>query len=184
MNNLFYVTYTGVQVYPNNLTTLDICLEDIAHHLTKIQRFGGALPLNKSYSVAQHSILMAITALERYGEETARACLLHDASEAYLGDVVSPLKAALPDYQEIEDEVQNLIYTKYNIFSITGANVKRLDTAILLDEAREFVPLQYDLFCNIYSNTVPLGIKIDGNLNPHKVKEKFLSMCHELNIRD
>ncbi len=186
MSSLFYVTYTGVKVYPDDLYSLDITLEDIAHHLTKIQRFGGALSLDKSYSVAQHSILMALVALDWYNVDVARACLLHDATEAYLGDVVSPLKTVLDSYQELETKLHNLISEKYNINQEQAVKilVKELDTRILLDEARELVPMQYPVFCELYDKIKPLNIVIDGDLNPHKVKEKFLRLCKELNIED
>jgi hypothetical protein len=67
---------------------------DIAHHLSQINRFTGAT--RRSYSVAEHSILCASLAF-RYGQPISVqfACLLHDAHEAYLSDMATPIKVAL-----------------------------------------------------------------------------------------
>lgn len=128
----FYVTYSGYQVHPDNLDSTYIDIQDIAHHLTKIQRFGGALPLDKNYSVAEHLILLAQHARMYYTAEVASLCLLHDAAEAYLGDVVTALKEQLPDYKELEDQMEEKIYKTYNVNTRHIRIVKWLDSRILL----------------------------------------------------
>lgn len=75
----------------------DVCIADIAAHLAKQCRFAGAS--NLFYSVAQHSVLVS----EMFGDPLeALYALLHDAHEAYLGDIISPVKAALfaPDQRD------------------------------------------------------------------------------------
>jgi hypothetical protein len=186
MNNQFFITHSGVRVYPDDLSRLKVNLDDIAHHLTKIQRFGGALEFDQSYSVAQHSIIMATYAHDRVSKEVARACLLHDATEAYIGDVVSPLKAELKDYQLLETELCANIYSKYGILTDieTTEAVKMIDKQILLDEVRCLVPHQIELFQSIYANIVPLGVEIDATLTPYEVKAAFLQLAEYFNIRD
>lgn len=68
------------------------CIKDIAHHLSLLCRFGGAT--FRHYSVAEHSLLVA-TILRLRGESPAvqLAGLLHDAHEAYMGDLATPIKA-------------------------------------------------------------------------------------------
>lgn len=182
----FFITHGGVRVNPSELFKLEVNLDDIAHHLTKVQRFGGALEFDQNYSVAQHSIMMAMYARDFVNVQTARACLLHDATEAYIGDVVSPLKAELKDYQLLESELCANIYSKYNIANDvdTTEAVKMLDKRILLDEVKSFMPQNVELFQGIYPTLVPLGLKIDGALSLYEVKEAFLILAEYLNIRD
>lgn len=72
----------------------DIVLGDIAHALAMSCRFGGHCSMH--YSVAEHSVAVADWLRDRgHGEDVQRAGLLHDAAEAYIGDVISPMKRAL-----------------------------------------------------------------------------------------
>jgi hypothetical protein len=79
-------TYTGKRVDPMHLDVEDICIEDIAHHLSLINRFTGATDMG--YSVAQHSLVVCASA----PEHVKLPALLHDAPEAYMGDMSHPMK--------------------------------------------------------------------------------------------
>jgi hypothetical protein len=82
---------------------------DIANALGKICRFGGQI--SHYYSVAQHSVLVEHLA----PLELKRAALLHDAAEAYLGDVITPLKKLLGNtYAWLEQEFEEAIFTQFN----------------------------------------------------------------------
>ena len=95
-------TYTGRKVDPVNPAAEDILLEDIAHALSLNCRGNGQV--THFYSVAQHCINAAKEAIARgYSDKVVLACLLHDASEAYLTDLIRPVKIYMPKYQEIED---------------------------------------------------------------------------------
>ena len=89
-----------------------IDIEDIAHALSMLCRANGHFPT--FYSVGQHCINCAREAKARnYTLRVQLACLLHDASEAYLSDVTRPVKAELPRYKEIEEPLQETIWNKW-----------------------------------------------------------------------
>lgn len=103
-------TYTGKTVDLLNPNPDDLCIEDIAHHLSLMNRFYGST--RRPYSVAAHSIYMAQHLVV---PELAWQALMHDADEAYLGDVVKPLKQALPEYIEIESNFWAVLAEKFNL---------------------------------------------------------------------
>ena len=117
-----------------------IDIEDIAHALSMLCRANGHF--KSFYSVAQHSINCMKEAKARgYTERIQLACLLHDASEAYLSDVTRPVKAELPRYKEIEAPLQELIWSKWLSETLTTqemVQVFQIDDAIL---AHEFLNL-------------------------------------------
>jgi hypothetical protein len=85
---------SGIDVFLEAPTLEMINPRDIAHHLALINRFNGAT--ETPYSVAQHSVLVADLLFAK--KQPAHVCLwglLHDAHEAYLGDVTTPVKAAV-----------------------------------------------------------------------------------------
>ncbi len=105
-------TFSGQDFDPINIDHGKILIEDIAHALSLLCRGNGHL--KHFYSVAQHSVNCCIEAQARgYSAKVQLICLLHDASEAYLGDVTRPLKTHLAKYLEIEESLQNAIYQKF-----------------------------------------------------------------------
>ena len=107
-------TYTGKQINPLAITQEDIEIKDIAHALSLLCRGGGHLKY--FYSVAQHSLNCAHEAKARgYSNQVTLACLLHDASEAYISDIIRPVKAYLPQYIEIESNIMDAIFQKYGL---------------------------------------------------------------------
>lgn len=184
----YYISYNARRIDISNITEDDICLQDIAHHLTKICRYGGALGLNQHYSVAQHSILLAEYAKKvGYDIDVQRAMLLHDATEAYLGDIISGLKHLLPDYKKIEKNLHEMICKKYNIDSKGGLMnfvIKTLDSSIVLDEALAFMPQHYQHFKEQLKMFTPLGVKPKNETDLTKTRDKFLALCNKLDIKD
>lgn len=103
-----------------------ISIMDIASSLSKICRFGGNI--NTFYTVAQHSCLVAWLAPEKL----KLTAILHDASEAYCGDVIRPLKLLLgTKYTNIEEEWQKAIFSNYNLDYDTIHLIKQYDDQAL-----------------------------------------------------
>jgi len=105
-------TYTKKMFDPVHPDREKIDIVDIAHALSMLCRANGHFPT--FYSVGQHCLNCAGEAIARgYSRRVQLACLLHDASEAYLSDVTRPVKAELPRYLEIEAPLQQAIWDQY-----------------------------------------------------------------------
>lgn len=116
-----------------------ISMEDIGWALSNTCRFNGQC--NRFYSVARHSLNLARYAhVKQMPLEIVRQCFLHDASEAYTGDIVTPLKSLLSDFKKIEDNIQSTIYSKYGLPERTFQEVKNLDLRIMLSEKQYLLP--------------------------------------------
>ena len=114
--------FTGTKINIKHPTVHMIKIDDIAHALSQICRFGGHT--KRLYTVAQHSVLVAELApphLKRYA-------LLHDATEAYLGDVIKPLKVILgEDYKQLEIRFHDVICDKFKLDPLQEFEVKQYD---------------------------------------------------------
>ena len=105
-------TYTGIMFDPLNPKPELMDIRDIAHALSMLCRANGHF--RSFYSVGQHSVNCAREAAARgYSRRVQLACLLHDASEAYLSDVTRPVKQELPKYLEIEEPLQEMVWHKF-----------------------------------------------------------------------
>jgi 5'-deoxynucleotidase YfbR-like HD superfamily hydrolase len=186
-----YIAMTNSGILFDYLDTkLDmISLEDIAHSLTKICRYGGALPLRTHYSVAQHCLeLVAFADSKHMHIDVKLALLFHDASEAYLGDIPSGLKGLLPDYKKLESRVQTIICTKFDIPSSPKIRsiVHEFDKNIILDETKGIWGERYSEFelvaLRLNKDIRPLGVEI--SVRPlgamQRVKTKWLSTATKL----
>ena len=124
-------THSGKIVDLSRFSEEDICEEDICHALAHIVRFTGHI--KASYSVAQHSLMVSDLCPDEY----RLWGLLHDASEAYLGDVSTPLKSLLPEYAEIEGRVQRIIAGRFGLPWPIPKEVKVADREALMVEKRD-----------------------------------------------
>lgn len=111
---------------------------DIAGALSKICRFGGQVP--KFYSVAEHCCHCAQQAdTDRASVRVQRIALMHDAAEAFIGDVVKPFKVMLaPQYDATERAIEYVIFHRFGL--LTGPDdweqAKRIDREMLIAERR------------------------------------------------
>lgn len=110
---------------------------DIAGALSKICRYGGHSPW---YSVAEHLVHCYRQAVaDGLSVSAIRAVLMHDATEAFFGDVVKPLKNMLPEYDRIEAAVERAIGLKFGIdFQREAVHVRKIDRELLIAEKRFF----------------------------------------------
>lgn len=131
------VTYTGKVFDFMDPRPEAICIEDIAHSLSHICRYGGHTP--EHYSVAQHSCMVA-NLLVPHGPDYALAGLLHDAHEAYIGDIVTPLKRLLPEIEDMEDAIDGAIQLALGVeellVDVDWSIVKEADKAAYVRERR------------------------------------------------
>ena len=145
-------TYSGRKFDPMKITPDDVYLEDISHALSLVCRGGGQIQW--FYSVGQHSINCAREALARgWSDRMALACLLHDASECYISDVIRPVKVHLQNYLEIESMIMDAIWAKFQLADLSdeeNRKWKQIDNEILElelktlmkgEKDREIIPL-------------------------------------------
>lgn len=130
-------TYTGHWIRPLDPDPSDIRIEDITHSLAMSTRFTGHV--RQFYSTAQHSYLVSLDV----PEEFALCGLLHDASEAYLSDIASPVKrqAGFGDtYKEAEEVLEAAIAEHFNLPFPFPPEIKAADQRLLRAEQRDLMP--------------------------------------------
>lgn len=120
-------------------TAADIDIEDIAHALSMLCRFGGHSRC--FYSVAQHCVLCATIGLEGFNAPlpVLQQLLLHDAAEAYVGDVVRPLNVQLADFARVENRVWRAITQRFGVSTALDPLVKHINNIALLTERNALI---------------------------------------------
>ncbi len=175
-------TYTGKKFSFIDPQPEDICIEDIAHHLSLICRFNGACRVH--YSVAQHSVLVA----EMVPDKLIAQALLHDAGEAYYGDITSPFKRVLEavgcdccmeghKFKQILERVDKAIFAKFNIPWPISKEIKRADN-LMFD--LEYYNFMHGDIC------IPKEFAQQGAMVPwasENAEEYFLNHCRKVGIK-
>lgn len=157
--NIFRPTWKMISIY------------DIAHALSMICRFGGHI--KKFYSVAQHSILVSQICPEEY----ALQGLLHDATEAYCGDMIRPIKVLMPNYREMEDGLHRAISKAFDMKYGKKIQkiIKKYDNIMLVTERRDLKHGNGPQWAHIE----PLKEKIRP-WGPNKARREFIERYLEL----
>ncbi|EKN01099.1 YfbR-like 5'-deoxynucleotidase [Acidocella sp. MX-AZ02] len=130
------LTATGVYFSLVRPDPDDIRIEDIAHALANTCRFAGHC--QPFYSVAEHSVRVALCS--RVPSWLKFDALMHDAAEAYLGDIPTPLKRLVPEFREVERRIEDAIEARFGCHQIHHELVKAADLALLATERRDLMP--------------------------------------------
>lgn len=125
-------TLSGKLLNIENPKPNQIVIEDIATGLANHPHFAGQT--NKYFSVAQHSIMVA----DLVPDHLKLAALLHDASEAYYGDLIKPLKVKLPMFRYYEEKLMKAIFQKFEVDYSLIREVKEADLQVQQIEYRSF----------------------------------------------
>jgi hypothetical protein len=149
-----------------------IRIEDIARGLAHTCRFAGQT--RTFYSVAQHSVLVSYLV----APEDAKTALMHDAHEAYIGDMTRPLKNLIPQYQLIEARIEQAVRAVFGLPVITPASVNHADLVALASEQRDLMPRHDDEWACI-ADIEPLPIRLEP-VGAVDAEALFLQRYHEL----
>lgn len=176
------LTYGGKYFDFINPQNNEFHIKDIAHALSNVCRFAGHT--REFYSVAQHSVLVARYVMGRAAPDDiidfGRAAMLHDAAEAYLGDITRPLKQLLPDYKVIEARTEKALLSAFGIPSSPEQHkiVKHADLVLLATEQRDLMPPHSDEW-QLIAGIEPLP-EIINPWYPEKARMEFMKMWDEL----
>ena len=136
------LTYSGQTMDLLNPSVMSVNAMDIAHALANQCRFTGHT--KHFYSVAQHSVLVCRVVKTMTDDPAVHlAAILHDATEAYLADIASPVKPLLTNYAELEQGVWRVICRRYGIPQFADQvppEVKHADLILLATEKRDLMP--------------------------------------------
>lgn len=121
-------TYSGKQIDLLNPDPEQFTLEDIFRALLNVPRFGGHTA--QFYSVAMHSINVA----RLLPKDLQFQGVMHDATEAFIGDMPTPFKKLLPDYKAAEHRLWKAIAMRFNLPEVLDPMVKQADAIALIHE--------------------------------------------------
>lgn len=164
-------TWSGEYIDLMNPRVDNITLCDISTALSRIIRWNGHTNFG-TISVARHSVNVCNTAKTITGDkQTLLFALFHDAAEAYVGDIVSPLKHMISNFERIEANIMACIAEKFGFRDalLTGKSVrhvKQADDMQLLNEARHLISGKY--METLREGERGIGIRLRDVLNlPH-----------------
>jgi hypothetical protein len=149
----------------------DFTIEDIAHGLSLICRYAGQC--RAFYSVAEHSLHVS---------EVARGfelpALMHDAAEAFVGDITRPLKQLVPEFKSIEAEVERAILARFGMSERIPRQVKEADLRVLAAEQAQIMPPGTDSWARV-EGVEPAPILVE-HLAPPEARRRFLARFNQL----
>ncbi|MBU0703567.1 MAG: phosphohydrolase [Chloroflexi bacterium] len=171
----WFATFSGVKFYPLDPRPEDINVTDIARGLAFQCRFNGHV--EEFYSVAQHSILVASILpddLKLWG-------LMHDAAEAYIGDMVRPLKLHQPTFRAVEAKIMAVICERLGLPIEEPPEVKSADIRLLVTERRDILhPTPTHMEWSTRAEPIP---EIIVPMDPHTAYAEWLKMFELLEQR-
>ncbi len=131
-------TYTGLKFHFLDPKPEEICIEDIAYALSNTVRWGGHC--DPAITVAQHCVIVSRLLRNAGCNHTVQLQgLLHDACEAYIPDIPTPIKPFLKNFHEIEAFIEKVVFAKYQISYPFDPMVKLMDVESYKWEARDLM---------------------------------------------
>ena len=147
-------------------------IQDIAHSLSQTCRYNGQC--DNFYSTAEHSILISEWLWnETKDKNLSLAGLLHDAAEAYMGDIVRPMKYMFPQFKELEKRIDKVIFEQYNLEFPMDPRIKEADNRILNDERKFLFSRSKETWTTSDRIKGALNVEIEC-LRPLQAKSRFL----------
>lgn len=170
-------TISGKQFWPLDPRPEDFDIEDIAHALSNVCRFGGHTKF--FYTVAEHCVHVSKVC----DPEHALEGLLHDATEAYIGDMVRPLKRSLPEYKVIENRIAEALARRFGLTYPWPHSVKKADEGVLMAEQRALLaPPPEPWTFEDHAPPLPSDVRI-GGWSPDKARAGFICRFIELSAK-
>lgn len=173
----YITTYTGKHFDPTAPDASLFDVRDIAHALSLTCRGNGHV--KTFFSVGQHCVNCALEAeLRGFPTRVVLACLLHDASEAYMSDVPRPFKHALPSYVEAEENLLEMIYEK---FLGSGLSEEEQKLVKIIDDDLLYYDLKVLLGETPAGDAPNLKIELDYTVQSfEKVEAQYLKLYERL----
>lgn len=170
-------TFTGRRFWPMDPRPEDVDIRDIAHALALQCRYGGHCL--RFYSVAEHCVLLSKAATP----ENGLWLLLHDGCEAYVSDMVRPLKRSMPEFRAVEERVAWAVYEAFGLGDVPfePSEVKALDNRIVMDERAQIMCPTGDDW-NYGGATEPLGVTLQC-WSPERAEREYLGAFYVLTSR-
>lgn len=172
----------GVMIKPfNGMKCEALDLEVVSLALSRIMRFFG----QTQFSVAQHCVNMARIFIYQGDRELAKQALLHEVSEAFLGDLASPLKRAFPMFKEIEESLIKKTFICYGLNYPMDKQVHILDKQIVLNEAVVHMPNEafWREQGKLVDENIITASGVDLNAwTSKRANKEFANLCVELEL--
>lgn len=171
------MTYSGRAFWPLDPRPDEVDIVDIARALSHQCRYNGHCAV--FYSVAEHSVKLADWFRDVQDDVgLARQALLHDAAEAYLGDMIRPLKRYVPDYLEAERAVEAVIFERFGLPAELDIRVRTADQVILTDERDQLFDARKAKALGWHTELL-LGVQLEL-LTPPRAYGRFMATFGEL----
>jgi uncharacterized protein len=150
----------------------DVDIKDVAHSLANLCRFNGHC--SRFYSVAQHSVVVS----EIVSPEHSKHGLLHDAAEAYVGDLPTPVKKIVTGFISLEDRLLSTIFFAFGVDDRIPDDVREADLITLATEKRDLLKPEPSPWTGV-DGVIPLRNTIVP-WSPLEAELRFLERYHDL----
>lgn len=179
-------TFSGQAVDLDNPLPEQIKFGDIAHALSRLQRWCGHS--RRPFSVAEHSVVVAQLVKDMHPwtmdpQEMVLAALFHDAHEAYTNDVSSPLKTLLPELRAIQSRLQTAIESSLGIprLSKSHAVITADLMSLSLERDQLLAPCVRDWGWDPPKPHVQIQLQC---LDPGEAYDLFVEWCADFGVAD